>query len=273
MGLDPYALGLTLAGAGLAVGGGAFGGPAAPLLIGSGVSIAGSGLTALGTHMHQNGATDEQIAAAEASARSAQSAHIDQMNRRAQQGVASQAAQGNTLGSGLYGRGVADVNANTSGQYAALNSNLEQNRLALLNGRTYTADINGLGLSGKAVSAVGSPLAQYGAASLARGAGGVATQAAAENAGGPAARAGGGGRVNFWDAGDAAAPSFGGAAAARPSPDDFGLYGAVKSGAGTSLPSWAPESAFAPAVDWSMQDPANAYNRENLSWLHQTRQY
>lgn len=165
MPLDPYELGLTLAGIGGTAAGIAL---PNPLVAGLGVSALGSGLQALGTDTVETGPSDEQIAAASRLARRSRTSDINTQARQRQRMAAAQAAQGGTLQSGMYGAAVRDIDAGRGRALDALEADLAQTNLGILSQRRYVPSMNGLGLAGRLVSSVGSPLASMGALQLAR---------------------------------------------------------------------------------------------------------
>lgn len=165
MDFDPFELGLALAGLGGAAGGIATGNP---LLAGAGITALGTGLQGMGTTTRETGPSDEQIAASEAIARRARTADINAQARRRQQMAAGQAAQGGTLQSGLYGRAVRDIDSARSGALDALEGDLSQQRLGILSNRRYVPEVNGLGVAGRLVTALGSPITMMGAEQLGR---------------------------------------------------------------------------------------------------------
>lgn len=147
---------------------GAFGlaGPASPLLLGGGLSMLGQGLQAYDTRSVQNGATDEQILRSEQAARRAGNQRIEGRRRRAQQGLASSAAQGGTLGSGLYAGDSARVDGGADQAGADLDASLSQNRIAQMNARTYRPEQGALGMFGRLMSSTAMPLTYLGARQL-----------------------------------------------------------------------------------------------------------
>lgn len=147
-----------------AIGGAANGNP---LLIGGGLQGIGTGLQTLDTHPHMNGPTDAQLNSVEATARRAGNARIEGQRRTAQQGVASNAAQGGTLNSGLYSGDAARVNAGADQAGAQLDANLANTHINALERRTFTPQQGPVGILGRLASTTSMPLTYLGAQRLA----------------------------------------------------------------------------------------------------------
>lgn len=154
-------------GAGIVAGATGLGGPASPLLLAGGLSTLGQSIQAFDTKTVPNGATDEQILRSEQAARRAGNQRIEGRRRRAQQGLASSAAQGGTLGSGLYAGDAARVDSGADQAGADLDASLSQNRIAQLNARTYRPETGALGMFGRLMSSTAMPLTYLGARQLA----------------------------------------------------------------------------------------------------------
>jgi hypothetical protein len=145
---DPFTIGLTLGGIGL------------------GGQLLGQLFTGLGTEVQPN-ITDDEIAAAQGASRRALTADLRQRESMAARGVASRAAGNRTLTSGLATRSLQGVQSEGLRSREALEAQLLNARLSAMANRTYRADLNPLGITGRALATASGPLAQLGAMSLA----------------------------------------------------------------------------------------------------------
>lgn len=160
-----------------------------PLALGVGGQVAGIAAQTMGTGSTQTGPSDRQIDASETASRRATGARIEAQNRRGMQQARASAGARGVLGSGLQRQRIADINGATSDQYTDLEARLQAQRLGILSQRREIPVARPLAVAGRFISASSSPLAAYGAASLA-------------HQGLSAGVSGGvdlGGRVNFGD--------------------------------------------------------------------------
>lgn len=140
-----------------------------PLLgIGLGLGGLGASMTAAGTRARQTGPSDEEIEGAIAAERRARSTQIQQMEERAARGVASRAAQGGVLESGLTSRSMGDVSTAANAQRDALTAQLAQARIQGHGMQGYQPELTGWGTAGTLMAQMASPLAMIGSAQLMR---------------------------------------------------------------------------------------------------------
>lgn len=237
---------LEIGGGAAAVGGGIATGN--PLLIGGGLSGIGTGLQTLDTKAHMNGLTDAQIQGVENSARRAGNARIEGQRRQAQQGVASNAAQGGTLNSGLYAGDAGRVNSQAIAEGQQLDASLAQNHLNALMRRTYSPQQGPVGILGRLASTTAMPITMLGAQRL-------ASAGAPQVPGGPVGHIG---PVNTGAGTGWQAPANYGA----PAPDPgLGRYGAM-----SSMPSWAPEDMLSMPTEQPLPTtgPSATWNYDNF---------
>ncbi len=157
-----------LAGTGAAIGSLAIPGMPlwAPLVAGAAGQGIGTALTAAGTRTRTLGPSDADIANVARLSRREGSAQIKRDQRSGQQQYASQAAQGNLLGSGLYGGDVARLQARGQQAGEALEGRIQGQSLGLLSQRRQVPELSRMGIFGQALASTTSPLTYIGMARL-----------------------------------------------------------------------------------------------------------
>lgn len=232
MKLDPFNIGLLLAGAGATAGGAASGNPLAVAL---GLQTAGAGLGLMGTSTRETGPTDDQIAGVQRGARRARTADINTQARQRQRMAAAQAAQGGTLQSGLYGAAARDIDAARAGSLDALESDLAGQALGLMSQRRTVTEAGPVAVAGRLVSSLSYPIGTIGAEQLAR-----------EGFGAPAF------------GGDRAAPASMAARAAQ------GLAGRVAPATQAAAPAPRPPA-------WQAQPQSSDMDPDAYDWMRSSR--